>query len=385
MLRLAQGQGSAILQTPQALGGSAQQAPAAQGGVGVLTPPGQGGAVVSGQQNQGNGALPGQQTQSGPAALQPQQGQAMPQTPAGQTMPQGQQSGGAVPGAGQGTTPVIGNYIVWPHPDLPDDIADPYMAYRQYEQVLGEDMPDGGYSKFLQIRNAQGKEWRDLRKEYWCAGAVERIRQTIPDIVVFKKPGDITPEYLESARKLTQEQKNGIYHYSHYIEGIAMNEFLAGKPGASLTPEEMQYMKNFQSALDALELPHCTLTWRGTYTGLLGKIAKLDLNNPSSWKHAKLYINRICSTSILASTAYDKPVEMMIVVPGNMSGAGYIDEYSYNCAHEGQPDERGMVLTREHEVPLQFLSEFDIIEGTILDGRMIIVVRWLGGYHGKQK
>ena len=75
MLRLAQGQGSAILQTPQALGGSAQQAPAAQGGVGVLTPPGQGGAAVSGQQNQGNGALPGQQNQNGPAALQPQQGQ----------------------------------------------------------------------------------------------------------------------------------------------------------------------------------------------------------------------------------------------------------------------------------------------------------------------
>ena len=68
MLRLAQGQGSAILQTPQALGGSAQQAPAAQGGVGVLTPPGQGGAVVSGQQ-----------TQSGPAALQPQQGKTVQQ------------------------------------------------------------------------------------------------------------------------------------------------------------------------------------------------------------------------------------------------------------------------------------------------------------------
>ena len=142
MLRLAQSQGSVILQTPRAFDGSALQTPQMQGGIGVLTPPGQGGA-----------ALPGQQNQSGPAALKPQQGQAMPQ---------GQQTGGNAGGNGGTSTQANLEYLDWKKTftesesrgKLTSAAADDIIQLSENEQwALNEYISSGGYKIHASLRD----------------------------------------------------------------------------------------------------------------------------------------------------------------------------------------------------------------------------------------
>ena len=58
--------------------------------------------------------------------------------------------------------------------------------------------------------------------------------------------------------------------------------------------------------------------------------------------------------------------------------AEYINEISYNKAHEGMTS-GSMTLRQEYEVLLQSKSEFVIINATDIDGKLILVVKWLGG------
>ena len=85
------------------------------------------------------------------------------------------------------------------------------------------------------------------------------------------------------------------------------------------------------------------------------------------------------STSILQSASYnDKPVQMVILAPENMLGAGYIDDVSYNLAHLGEI-ENGRKLSQEYEILLQKSSRFSIIEAQKFKGKTILVVKWEGG------
>lgn len=60
--------------------------------------------------------------------------------------------------------------------------------------------------------------------------------------------------------------------------------------------------------------------------------------------------------------------------------AGYINEISYNKAHEGMTS-GSMTLRQEYEVLLQEKSKFVILRAAEIDGKLVLVVNWIGGKH----
>ena len=61
--------------------------------------------------------------------------------------------------------------------------------------------------------------------------------------------------------------------------------------------------------------------------------------------------------------------------------AEYINEISYNKAHEGMKSGQ-YVLQQEYEVLLQEKSKFVILKAAEIDGKLVLVVNWIGGKHG---
>ena len=52
----------------------------------------------------------------------------------------------------------------------------------------------------------------------------------------------------------------------------------------------------------------------------------------------------------------------------------------YNKAHEGMKS-GSMTLQQEYEVLLQRGSEFVILKAAEMDGKLVLVVNWIGGKH----
>ncbi|HQA59295.1 MAG TPA: ADP-ribosyltransferase [Acetivibrio sp.] len=98
------------------------------------------------------------------------------------------------------------------------------------------------------------------------------------------------------------------------------------------------------------------------------------------WRGRRIKTISFTSTSILRKTSYDKEVQMVILVPKNMKGAGYINEISYNKAMLGII-EGGKRLEEEFEVLLQNQSIYSILEVQKFRDKKIIVLRW-EGYDG---
>ena len=61
---------------------------------------------------------------------------------------------------------------------------------------------------------------------------------------------------------------------------------------------------------------------------------------------------------------------MVILAPGGVAGAGYVDDISYKAQNFGE---------HEYEILLQRGSEFVIMEAQKFDQKTIIVVRWEPG------
>ncbi len=262
------------------------------------------------------------------------------------------------------------------NPDLysPSD----YRQYEDYFGRLGSRMPEGGYNAFLEMKRAGGEAWIKLQEDYRYTGIVNRLLEKCPDAVVCETPEDIPAAYHDAAQTLTPQQKDGLYHYSHYREGVRMNKALGGVPGVELSPEEWTNLRHTEDALNNMSLPRNTILWRGTKPELLKGFELLDQSDLKSWKDRRLTMDGFASTSILKSASYNQsPVEMVILAPENIAGAGYIDDVSYNAAHLGESEE--WVLKKEYEVLLQKGSAFAIIEAQKFNQRTIIVVRWLGG------
>lgn len=263
-------------------------------------------------------------------------------------------------------------------PDTPDLYnAEDYAQYERYYGRLRDRMPSGGYNGFLEMKRAGGESWVKLQEDYRYTGIVDRLLKKSASAIVCETESDIPPEYHTAAKTLLPEHKDGIYHYSHYHEGVRMNMALGGVPDVNLSPEEQLNLQHTADALNNMSLPRNTLLWRGTAEKLLKGYELLDQNNLKSWKDRPLYMDGFASTSILKSASYNqKPVQMVILAPGNVQGAGYIDDISYNAAHLGETEE--WILQKEYEVLLQKGSRFDIIEAQKFNGRTILVVRWCG-------
>ena len=193
----------------------------------------------------------------------------------------------------------------------------------------------------------------------------------MPNLRIFKKASDIPPEYSEAVKLLSDAQRNGLYHYSHFAEGIRMNMFLGGVPDVTLSPEEMQNLLNVESALKACSLPYDTVLWRGTESRLLDGFDVLP-KNLKAWKGKKLSYKGFASTSVLRDTSYvqkpNKDTLLVLVKRANQTGVAYIDDISYNRLNN---------LSLEYEALLQRSAEYGIIEAQVFKGKYIIVAEVL--------
>lgn len=251
--------------------------------------------------------------------------------------------------------------------------------YANYKGRLASRMSEMEYDDFFKLKKTGGDEWDKLQYDYRYTGIIERLIEDNKNVVVCNVPEDIPDSYHDAAKGLSTSQKNGLYHYSHYDEGVKMNKALGYVPGIILTPEEQLSLDQTVDALNHMTLPKNTVIWRGTKPNLLKGFEKLDPKNLGSWKMKELSMDGFTSTSILKSAAYnDKPVQMVILAPGNMPGAGYIDDVSYNLAHLGET-ENGRKLSQEYEILLQKGSRFSIIEAQRFKDKTILVVKWEGG------
>lgn len=251
--------------------------------------------------------------------------------------------------------------------------------YESYKERLASRMAGMEYADFFELKKSGGQEWENLQNDYRYTGIIDRLIKNNEDVVVCHSPEDIPESYHDAVKGLSASQKNGLYHYSHYDEGVKMNKALGRVPGINLTPAEQLNLDQATDALNHMTLPKNTVLWRGTNPGLLKGFESLDQKNLSSWKMKELSMDGFTSTSILQTASYNnKPVQMVIFAPGNMLGAGYIDDVSYNSAHLGEI-ENGRKLSREYETLLQKGSRFSIIEAQKFKGKTILVVKWEGG------
>lgn len=252
--------------------------------------------------------------------------------------------------------------------------------YKQYEDYYGrlrDRMPVKGYNAFIEMKRAGGEAWIRLQEDYRYTGIVDRLLKACPDAVVCGRPEDIPTEYHNATQALSFQQKDGLYHYSHYQEGVRMNKWLGGVPNVELSAQEHVNLHSTSDALQHMSLPYNTILWRGTDPKLLKGFERLDPKDLRAWKKHPLFMDGFTSTSILKSASYNtKSVQMVILAPGNTAGAGYIDDVSYNAAHMGVK-EGEWILQKEYEVLLQKGARFDIIEAQKFNEKTILVVRWV--------
>lgn len=240
----------------------------------------------------------------------------------------------------------------------------------RYRRRLGDDAPQT-LEEFEKIKYGNREDWIKLQTEYRYKGVIDRLLEKNSNLKVFSKASEIPDEYNEAARLLTYNQRDGIYHYTHYEEGIKMNKYLGGDPETVLTSDELRNLANTQDALNSSSLPYDTVLWRGAESWLLDGFDNLP---PSikDWKKGKLSYKGFSSTSIIRDASYinspNKDVQLILVKRGNQSGAIYVEGISYNHLNN---------LKSEQEVLLQNSAEFSIIEAQRFKGKIIIIAEVL--------
>lgn len=238
--------------------------------------------------------------------------------------------------------------------------------FERYKARLGNKAPQS-LDEFEHVKYGNETEWKNLQTEYRFAGVIDRVTVKYPDLRVFTSPDDIPPEYSEAVLKLPKAQREGLYHYSHYEEGVKMNKYLGGVPGVTLSDTELEHMSNAIEGLQNCSLPYDTLLWRGTESRLLKGFDVLP-SRLAEWKNRRLYYDGFASTSLLKDASYisnpEKDVQLVLVKRGGQSGAAYIEQISYN---------RAKGKRSEYEVLLQNGAEYRIIEAQKFKGKYIVV------------
>lgn len=242
--------------------------------------------------------------------------------------------------------------------------------FTRYKERLGIRAPQT-LEEFEKIKYGDETAWQNLQTEYRFTGVVDRLLSKNPDLHVYTKPSEIPSAYSEAVKRISNTQKDGLYHYTHYEEGIRMNKFLGGVPDVALSTEELQNLYNTESALNVCSLPQDTVLWRGTESRFLDGFDVLP-KRLIEWKKHRLSYKGFASTSILKDASYmgqsNKNVQLVLVKRGGQTGAAYVEEISYNKANG---------LPSEYEVLLQKSAEYSIIEAQIFKGKYIIVAEVL--------
>lgn len=242
--------------------------------------------------------------------------------------------------------------------------------FTRYKERLGIRAPQT-LEEFEKIKYGDETAWQNLQTEYRFTGVVDRLLSKNPDLHVYTKPSEIPSAYSEAVKRISNTQKDGLYHYTHYEEGVRMNKFLGGVPDIALSTEELQNLYNTESALNVCRLPQDTVLWRGTESRFLDGFDVLP-KRLIEWKKHRLSYKGFASTSILKDASYmgqsNKNVQLVLVKRGGQTGAAYVEEISYNKANG---------LPSEYEVLLQKSAEYSIIEAQIFKGKYIIVAEVL--------
>ncbi len=242
--------------------------------------------------------------------------------------------------------------------------------FTRYKERLGIRAPQT-LEEFEKIKYGDETAWQNLQTEYRFTGVVDRLLSKNPDLHVYTKPSEIPSAYSEAVKRISNTQKDSLYHYTHYEEGVRMNKFLGGVPDIALSTEELQNLYNTESALNVCRLPQDTVLWRGTESRFLDGFDVLP-KRLIEWKKHRLSYKGFASTSILKDASYmgqsNKNVQLVLVKRGGQTGAAYVEEISYNKANG---------LPSEYEVLLQKSAEYSIIEAQIFKGKYIIVAEVL--------
>ena len=242
--------------------------------------------------------------------------------------------------------------------------------FLRYRERLGENAPQT-LDEFEKIKYGSNEEWIKLQTEYRYKGVVDRLLAKNPNLKVFSKASEIPDEYNNAARLLNYEQKDGIYHYTHYKEGIRMNKYLGGDPKTILSADELENLHNTQNALANSSLPYDTVLWRGTEAWLLDGFADLP-KNIGDWRGHTLSYKGFASTSIIRKTSYidssSKDIQLILVNRKNKVGSMYVEEISYNRLNNKKS---------EYEILLQNGVKYSIIEAQRFKGKTIIVAEVL--------
>lgn len=242
--------------------------------------------------------------------------------------------------------------------------------FLRYRERLGENAPQT-LNEFEKIKYGSNEDWVKLQTEYRYKGVVDRLLAKNPNLKVFSKPYEIPDEYNNAARILNNEQKDGIYHYTNYEEGIRMNKYLGGDPETVLSADEMINLQNTQDALKHSSLPYDTVLCRGASSKYLSGFSTLP-RRISKWKGEPLSYKGLASTSLIRETSYfensDKDVLFFLVKRAHQPGALYVEEISYNHLNN-KPS--------EYEILLQNGAEYSIIEAQKFRGKIIIVAEVL--------
>lgn len=242
--------------------------------------------------------------------------------------------------------------------------------FTRYKERLGDRAPQT-LEAFEKVKYGDETAWQNLQTEYRFTGVLNRLLSKNPDLHVYTKPSEIPSAYSEAVKLLSDAQKGGLYHYTHYEEGVRMNKFLGGVPDVSLSAEELQNLYNTESALRVCSLPQDTVLWRGTESRLLDGFDALP-KRLAEWKGQPLSYKGYASTSILKDASYmgqsNKDVQLILVKRGGQTGAAYVEDISYNKANG---------LPSEYEVLLQRSAEYRIIEAQKFKGKYIIVAEVL--------
>lgn len=243
--------------------------------------------------------------------------------------------------------------------------------YERYKKRLGELAPKT-FQDFGKIKYGDSEKWIELQTEYRYQGIVDRLVEKNIDLRVFSKPSEIPKEYSEAVKKLSPTQIDGLYHYTHYEEGVRMNKALGGVKDISLTEYELQNLHNTESALNSSTIPYDTILWRGTESRLLDGFEALSSLSINEWKGQPLSYKGFTSTSIIKDASYmeksNKDVQLILIKRAHQTGAAYVEDISYNKANG---------LTSEYEILLQKDTEYSIIEAQRFKGKYIIVAEVL--------
>lgn len=240
----------------------------------------------------------------------------------------------------------------------------------RYRERLGASAPQT-LDEFEKIKYDSNEGWIKLQTEYRYKGVIDRLLDKNSNLKVFSKASEIPDEYNKAARSLSYNQRDGIYHYTHYEEGIRMNKYLGGDPETVLSADELSNLQNTQDALKHSSLPYDTVLCRGANSKYLNGFSNLP-KKISEWKGEPLSYDGFASTSLIRETSYfgnsDKDVLLFLVKRAQQPGALYVEEISYNHLNN-KPS--------EYEILLQNGAKYSIIEAQKFRGKTIIVAEVL--------